>query len=44
MKYTLENGSKGKYKGFEKLYMPPLGKNLSQKEINDILTWITKLK
>ena len=41
--YSLLNGSKGKYKEFEKLYMPPLGKNLSSKDLEQLSTWILSL-
>jgi len=41
---TLLNGSKGKYKGFEKSYMPPLGKTINDNELNIIIQWIISLK
>lgn len=40
MKNSLLNGSKGRYKNFRKTTMPPLGKNISSKDLEDITTWI----
>ncbi|HIP12011.1 MAG TPA: c-type cytochrome [Arcobacter sp.] len=41
--YTLLNGSKGKYKGFEKSYMPPLGKSICKKDLEELSSWILSL-
>jgi len=40
---SLLNGSKGKYKGFEKSYMPPLGKNISKEDLDKLSHWILSL-
>ena len=40
---SLLNGSKGKYKGFEKSYMPPLGKNISTQDLKELSNWILSL-
>ena len=44
MQNSLLNGSKGSYNGFEKSYMPPLGKNLEKKDLDIIINWISNFK
>ena len=41
--FTILQGSKGKYKGFEKSFMPVLGKNLSEEDLENIANWILTL-
>jgi cytochrome c len=40
---SIKHGSKGKYKGYEKIPMPSFDKHLNQKEIESILKWIRSL-
>jgi cytochrome c len=43
IKNTILNGSRGKYKNF-KATMPPLGKKMSSKDLDEIIKWIISLK
>ncbi len=40
---TILNGSKGKWKGFERMTMPAYKNRISQKEITTLLKWMKKL-
>jgi len=43
IKKTILNGSRGKYKNF-KATMPPLGKKMKPKDLDEIVQWIVSLK